>query len=256
MNLSRLGVTVACLSIVCCLFSGAVFGLDNVNLTILWSDDTLAPGDYAIVTVIFANADSEDLTVHYFGLHFDWMETDRFIGADLSEDPVTILAGESYTFSGVTVQIPSNVTEGTHNYFVGMDGYEDNEVFTWDSETKEIVIQSSWQEMYNELIDQTATNMSIAENVTYKSPDAQSLLTLAQDAYSLAQTYATEENWEQAIAALKTVSNYLEQAETEEANYVEPESEQDSTLIIIIAIAAAAIVIVIVAMLLRRKPKP
>jgi len=259
MKLCRLVLTVACLSLICSLFSCVGFGLDQneARVTMVWSDETPSPGNLVTVTVMFINDSPKDLSLYYFGLNFDWMESDQFVGHDLSDDPVTVQANGGYQyFSAVTVQIPEDATVGAHSYFVGIDGFEgDSDVFSWDSPTKVVSVVDSWQEIYTELVAQVAINISDVEAVDYNSPEAQSFLAQAQYAYSQALTYANQQNWEDAISSLQSSSLYLEQANTEEANYVEPEPEQDLLLIILGVVAVAVAVIVVVIFLMRKKPK-
>ncbi len=258
MKFSRLIVILVCFCFFCTLCSGVVFGFDTNDgaVTVTFSDETPAQGDVVLITVLFTNLGTGDLEVHYFGLNFDWMESTQFVGPDLSSNPVTVSAGGTYTFSPVTMQVPSNVSVGSHSYFVGIDGYEgQTDVFSWDSIPEVIVIQDFWQETYTELLDGTAQNLTMAENATYKSPDSQSFLEQAQNSYSTALDHASQQNWEEAISALRSVTLYLEQAETEEENYIEPEPEQDLTLIILGASVVAVVIILISVVLLRRKPK-
>ena len=259
MKFSRLMIVLACFSLFCTLCSGVVFGFDTNDgaVTVTFSDETPAQGSNVVVTVLFTNLGSKEIDVYYFGINFDWMESTRFAGPDLSENPVTIAAGGSYTFSTIIVEIPSTVSVGSHSYFVGMDAFEEGENvgFSWDSPSEVIVIQDIWQDTYTDLLDETAENITKAENVTYKSPEAQSFLQQAQNSYSTALDHASQQNWQEAITALKSASMYLEQAQTEEENYIEPEPEQDLTLIIVGASVAAVAIIVVLLVLLRRKPK-
>ncbi|MFZ7138670.1 MAG: hypothetical protein ACOWW1_09680 [archaeon] len=259
MKFSRLMMFVTCFCLFWSLCSGVVFGFDTNDgaVTVTFSDETPAQGSNIVINVLFTNLCSKQIEVYYFGLHFDWMESARFVGPDLSEDPVTIPAGGSYTFSTIVVEIPSDVSVGSHSYFVGMDAFEEgqSESFSWDSPSEVIVIQDLWQDTYNDLLDEVAHNILVAENVTYKSPEAQSYLEQAQNSYSAALDHATQQNWEDAISALQSASMYLEQAQTEEQNYIEPEPEQDLTLMIVGVSVAAVAIIVILLVLLRRKPK-
>ena len=260
MKFSRLIVIVACFCLLFTLSSGVVFGFDANDgaVTVTFSDETPAQGSNIVINVLFTNLGSKQIEVLRFGLHFDWMESTQFVGSDLSSNPLTIPAGGSYTFSTIVLDIPSDVSVGSHSYYVGMEAFEEGETesFSWDSPTETIIIQDRWQKTYTDLLDQTAQNISIAENKTYNSPDAQSYLQQAQSAYSNALDYASQQNWEDAISALQSTSMYLEQTETEEQNYVAPEPEQDLTLIILGASVTALVIIVIAVLFLRRKPKP
>jgi hypothetical protein len=259
MNFSRLMIVVACFCLFCTLCSGVVFGFDANDgaVTVNFSDETPAQGSNIVINVLFTNLASTEIEVLRFGLHFDWMDSTQFVGPNLSDNPLTVPAGGSYTFSTIVLDIPSDVSVGSHSYFVGMDAFEEgqSESFSWDSTPDEIVVQSYWQSTYNDLLDETVENLTKAENVTYKSPEAQSYLEQAQGSYSAALGHASQQNWEDAISALKSVSMYLGQAETEEENYIEPEPEQDLTLIIVGASVAAVVIIVVLLVLLRKKPK-
>lgn len=257
MKFSRLIVIVSSFCLLYSICSGVVFGLSSneANVNITFSDETPSQGNTVVVTVTLTNLASDELEIYYFGLNFDWMDSDQFAGHDLSENPVIVSAGASTTFSPVTIQIPTDASIGAHNYFVGMDGFEGGEVFSWDSTLEVLVVQDSWQEIYADLVDQTASNLTIAENANYKSSIAQSFLEQAQSAYSSALTYASEQNWEAAISSLQSATIYLDQAEIDEENYVEPELEQDLTLIILVISAAATVIIVVLFVIIRRKPK-
>ena len=77
----------------------------------------------------------------------------------------------------------------------------------------------------------------------------------AENAYSQALSYANEENWVEAFSALQTASSYLEQADTEEQNYVQLKSEDDS-LLIIVGAAVVVLVAVLIVILVMKKRQP
>ena len=232
MKICRLLLIVACLSLVCSLVSCVCFGLDqnDARVTVVWSDETPSPGNLVTVSVMFINDGPEDLSILYFGLNFDWMESTQFVGHDLSDETVTVEAnGGTHYFAPVTVQIPEDATIGAHSYFVGMELFEGDSMSSssWDSLTKVVSVVDSWQEIYTELVDEIATNVSDAEAIDYKNPESQLLLTQAQTAYSQALTHANQQNWENAISSLQSAQLYLDQATTEEANYVEPNAKKE-----------------------------
>jgi len=257
MKFSRLMMFVACFYLFWSLSNGIVFGFDanDATVTVTFSNETPAQGSVIVINVLFTNLGTEDLEVNYFGINFDWMESTRFAGLNLSENPEIISTGETHTFSPISVEIPSDVSIGSHSYFVGLNGFEGQTEVVWDSTPEVIVIQDFWQDTYADLLDETTQNISMAENLTYNSPQAQSFLEQAQNSYSTALDYAAQQNWEDAISALQSASIYLGQAGTEEENYIEPEPEQDLTLIIVGASVAAIIIILVAVILLRRKPK-
>jgi len=260
MKCFRLVLIVTCLSIIiCALFSGVVFALDpnEARVSVAWSSETPYRGSSPTVTVLVISDSSEELTIYYFGLHFDWMDSDRFVGYDLSADPVIVPAYGSQNFSPVTLQIPENVSIGSHSYFVGIDGVQgESTSFSWDSLTLTLVVQNSGQDVYSGLVTQVASNITEAVDAEYHSSEAQSLLAQAENVYSQALSYANEENWTEAISALQTASIYLEQANTQEQNYVEPTSEQDPLLIIVGVTVVVVVAVLIVILLMKKRRQP
>lgn len=264
----RLLVIVACLSVLFSLFSGIVFALDSnetldsseARVSVGWSPNILYRGITTTANVLFINDSPEEITIYYFGLHFDWMESDNFIGYDLSNEPVTIASSEGTTFSPVTVQVPLNATVGPHTYFVGVDGVKGESNFVWNSTTFTKNVLNSAQEVYDNLVNQVELEISKAVDADYQSPEAQSYLTKAETAHSNALTLAADQKLDQAISLLQSASFYIGQAENLEQNYDTPKNDTDNQnnhdlLILIIAIVAFVIVIVLVIYLTRKGKK-
>ena len=252
------------LSIICALFSGVssvVFALnqDEARVSVAWSTKTPYQGSNPIVTVFFINDSPETLTIDYFGLNFDWMDSNSFVGLVLSDDPVFIPAYGNQYFPPVTVQIPEDASLGPHSYFVGINGVQNESTdFSWNSSTITLVVELSGQDVYSGLVTQVASDIAEAVDAEYQSSEAQSFLDQAEIEYSQALSYANEENWVEAFSTLQTASSYLEQADTEEQNYVEPKSEEDPLLIIVGAavVVLVAVLTVILVMKKRRHPYP
>jgi hypothetical protein len=253
----RLVPIVACFSILCALFSSVAFALDQDEaiISLSWSSQALYQGSNVTVTLFFKSECAEELMIYCLGLQFDWMASDIFVGRDLSDDPVTIPSYGSYIFDPMTISIPENASVGTHSYFIGIDGLQgESTSFFWDSQTLMLVIQVSVDEAYDELRTNVANNITEADNATYQSSEAQSLLEQAKTAYDQALSLANEEKWEEAISALQDASTYLEQADVEEQNYIEAESQQDHLLIIVVVVVVVVAVLIIV-LIVRRKRK-
>jgi len=100
-----------------------------------WSVTYPAPGTQVSLTVTFESGSSETLYLYAIGVHGDWMEAGRFYGPDLSDDPVPIASGQSYT-TKIILDIPITAGLGEHEYYIGVDGVKANgESFSWDSST-------------------------------------------------------------------------------------------------------------------------
>lgn len=254
----RLVLIVACFSIICALFSGVGSALeqDEARVSSIWSSETLYQGSSVTVQIFFISDCSEELTIYYLGLHFDWMDSGRFLGYDLSDDPVTIPSYENHMFYSIDILIPEDASVGTHTYFVGIDGLQGGSTsFSWDSPTLTLLIQNFDEEAYDELITKVASNISEAVNATYQSSEAQSLLEQAESAYAQALSLANEEKWEEAISALQNASTYLEQADAEEQTYIETKSQQDPLLIIVGVAVVVVVAVLIITLMVKRKRK-
>jgi hypothetical protein len=153
MKSSPLLFIIICLSIICALFSGAVFALEQEEARVLpvWSTETFFAGSSANVQIFFTSNYSETLTIYQVGLHFDWMNSGDFVGLDVSANPVTVLSNESYIFPPINIIIPQDASIGTHSYFVGIDGIEGVSTnFSWDSLTRALQIQGSGEPANND----------------------------------------------------------------------------------------------------------
>jgi hypothetical protein len=153
MKLSHVLFILACFSIISVLFSGTISALEQNEARVLpvWSNETLIPGSSVTVQIFFTSDYSEPLTIYQVGLHFDWMDSEDFVGLDISANPVTVLSNESYIFPPINIIIPQDASIGTHSYFVGIDGIEGVSTnFSWDSLTRALQIQGSGEPTNND----------------------------------------------------------------------------------------------------------
>jgi hypothetical protein len=256
----RYHVVAVCLCVLLYMMScSAVFALeqDEARVSVAWSTQTPYLGSAPTVTVLFINDGSEPLTISYFGLHFDWMTEDRFLGYDLSADPVIVPANDAEFFSEVTITIPENVSIGMHTYYVGVDGIEGASTeFSWDSSTLSLMVQNSAQQLYSELETQVSNGITEAKDANYQSPEAQSFLAHAETQYSLATSNADEQNWDDAISQLQAASLYLDQAASNEETYVPSGNDLLDLLVILVGVVLVAVVAVFVIVVLTRKRNP
>ena len=68
------------------------------------------------------------------------MNEDVFSGKDLTNNPQTIPGHGNYTSDPIMLQIPFNVSVGSHTYFVGVDGVDASGNFTWNGPNETIQI--------------------------------------------------------------------------------------------------------------------
>ena len=234
---------------------GNAIGQNEVIVTVLWSNQNIYQGTNVTATIfLIKNNSTEELTIFYTGLHFDWMQTDQFFGLNLANNPVIIPSNSSHTFDPINIIISKDIPIGPHDYSVGIDGLDSQSAtFTWDSQILNLVIQSSEKkDAYNDSIIQVSNDINQANIVNYESPKAQSLLEQANNAYDLAISLANQENWREAISSLQITSNYLEKADAEEQKYFKDKSALDQ-LLIVIGIVGLVLVILVISLVRRKK---
>ena len=153
MKLFRLILIVACFSIICALFIGVGSALDQDEALVspMWSSETLYQGSNVNVSIFFVNLYSEELAIYSVSLHFDWMTSDSFVGFDMSNNPVIIPSNGDHVFNPMLINIPEDVSVGTHSYFARIEGLQgESTVFSWDDPYDfNLRIQDS-EQVYNE----------------------------------------------------------------------------------------------------------
>ena len=256
----RLKLTFTSISLICILCCSLVFALnpDEASVSLFWSSQTVYPGDMVSVRLTLKSNYAEQLKIYYIGLHFDWMDPDGFYGSDLSANPVIVPSYGTYVFDAIAIQIPLNVSAGSHSYFVGIDGTEGLSLsnFSWDSPALTIQIHGVTEKIYNGLVSQVESKLNEAIGANYKSAEAQSLLQQAQYEYNRAHSLANEERWNEALSRLYNATDLLEQADESEQVSEEQKAEQQSLLFYLAIIAIAVIVVAsIIVVVLRKKRK-
>lgn len=246
----------------CMIFSGVAFALEQneASANVYWANQPYFQGSNATVSIYFHNNSTEQLTIYFLGFHFDWMAEDAFIGFDLSANPVNVTANGSHTFNPMIIRIPANVSVGLHNYFIGMDGYQGTsypyENFEWDSPTFSLEVLDSRTSTFNTLLVQVNNKISEAVNATYKSPEAQTLLSQAEQERTEAFTLAEDEQWNEALSKLQAASEHLDEAEAKEAAFEESGIPQNLLLLIIGVVAIAFVVILFILFMRRKRNEP
>ena len=256
----RLMLTVTSISLICILCCSLVFALnpDEASVSMFWSSQTVCPGDTVSVRITLKSNYAEQLKIYYIGIHFDWMDPDGFYGSDLSDNPVIVPSYGTYIFDAIAVQIPLNVTAGSHSYFVGIDGTEGVSFssFSWDSPASTVQIHGLIEKIYSDLAPEVKSKLDAAGIANYGSAEARSLLQQAQYEYNLAHSLANEERWNEAISSLYNATDLLEQADVAEQTSAEQQAEQQSLLFYLAIIAIVVIIVVsIIVVVLRKKRK-
>jgi hypothetical protein len=243
--------------IICFLNTGLVSALEpeEASVTLEWSSQTVYQGSIVNVVMTFHNNAADEITLDRVGLNFDWMSSDEFAGHDYSASPISVPAGGSQTFDAVTITVSNNTSAGEHSYFVGVDGSDSFGDFVWDSPEFTIEILSSGQKSFMDLLQRVQEELNEALNVTYESPEAQSLLQQAEDAYTQANLDAGAGNYSAAITTLENMSSYLDQAEVAEQQYAEQMAQQQKLILIAAIVAIVVVVVVVIALVWRSRNK-
>lgn len=253
-----LALIVISMCIICVLSINLVSALEpnEASVELFWSSQAVYSGDFVTVRITFTSSTADQLKIYRIGLHFSWMDENEFFTSDYTGSPVTVSGFGTQMFDPISLQIPINVSAGTYDYFVGVDGTQGASLttFSWDSSTFTLQIHSATEKFYNLLKSQVEGNLTTAYNANYKGSEAQSLLEQAQTAYDNAMTSAGEEQWTAAISSLENASNYLDQASAVEQEN-EEQSAQLQDLLFYVAIAAVVIIVVVavVVVMVRRR---
>jgi hypothetical protein len=255
----RLMLTVTSISIICILCCSLVSALnpDEASVSLVGVSQTAYAGDIVSIRINFKSNFADQLRIYSIGLHFDWMSSDSFAGPDLSANPVIVPSEGNYVFDPIVIQIPSNVSAGTHSYFVGVDGVEglSTTLFSWDSSTFTIEIRAA-SESYSELMSQVENKLNESINANYKNAEAQSLLQQAQVEFGNATSFAAQGRLSEAIESLQIANDFLNQAHAAEQKSDEQKAELQSLLFYLAIIAIVVIIVVsIIVVVVRKKRK-
>lgn len=124
-----------CIVLVSSLFMSTASGLEASDAAVMGhiSNSSPKPGDAIFVTVTFQSYSNDPLRVLRVGFHGDWMGDQEFQGPNLMNNPVTVEAKGSYSTQFLII-VPSQVSVGSHNYIVGVDGSDQlGNTYSWES---------------------------------------------------------------------------------------------------------------------------
>ena len=143
-RLSKLQKIVCMLPLILVIFltAGIVSALNpsDASASVFWSADTIHPATNVGFRVTFNSNTDQQLIIQRIGVHFDWMDEGAFSGKDLSSNPQTLPSHGNYTSDPIFLQVPYNVSVGSHTYFVGVDGVDSSGNFTWSGPNETIQI--------------------------------------------------------------------------------------------------------------------
>jgi hypothetical protein len=138
-------ITLVTIAFLCVGFASAL-NQDEAATHVFFVPETAQPGQTISVTIFFTSTSTDELTINYLGLHFDWMASDQFYGYNFSSTPITVpVGGDPHMFNPINIQIPADATIGTHTYTIGIDGTQGSSVtpFSWSSTPATITVVGS-----------------------------------------------------------------------------------------------------------------
>ncbi|MDT8781740.1 MAG: hypothetical protein IAX22_03720 [Candidatus Bathyarchaeota archaeon] len=124
-----------CIVLVSSLVISTASGLEASDAAVMGHISTSSPkpGDAIFVTVTFQSYSDDPIRVLRVGVNGDWMGDQEFQGPNLMSNPVTVEAKGSYSTQFLII-VPSQVSVGSHNYIVGVDGSDQlGNTYSWES---------------------------------------------------------------------------------------------------------------------------
>ena len=171
-----------------------VFSLlpNEASTTLSWSKQTCSQGEDGIVTISFDNQCPEELKINKITVQFDWSNNQNGPFLDFLEDPVGIPSNDNHIFEPIFFNVPQNATEGPHSVLIKLEGLQHEILWydiEWTSIETQIEITTDSQQLFNQLIPGTLTNLTQAQNANFTNPNAIELLDKAENEYNLATSY-------------------------------------------------------------------
>jgi hypothetical protein len=122
---------------------GLVSALEQheASVTKFMAGDTKERGEETSIRILFTSNADINLSVYYVGVHFDWLETDELIGINYANNPKIVQPNKDLVVDIINYTVPTSANLGTHSYYVGVDGYDQNgDPFSWTSEEAAITV--------------------------------------------------------------------------------------------------------------------
>ncbi len=234
---------------------------NEASVIVNWDKEKYYQGDIVPARITFISNFSQPLDIYYVGINFDWMEKDNFQGIDLSSNPVTVPSFGSHSFDLMVFHIPTTINIGLHDYFVGIDGSYDGSDgslpigFSWDSPIFALQISDTLEKTFLALNTQVVDKINQANESTYDSPEANSLLSQALEAKNAANIFAVNDQFGDAITSLNQASGYLDLIDEEEQLFDQQQANQNQVILLVSIGVIATILIVIIFIVLNKRKK-
>jgi flagellar basal body-associated protein FliL len=144
LKIALLTLVVACIVVVLVSSSTvAAFSSSDATVETHFSSDALRIGQLLDARIVFYS-NTQQVKIQRIGFQFDFNDINYFYGPDLSDNPVTVAANDSYTTDPILFYLPANATQGLHTYYVGVEGLDAaGNSFSWDSSNQSITVISS-----------------------------------------------------------------------------------------------------------------
>jgi flagellar basal body-associated protein FliL len=117
---------------------------NQASVTTFMSEEPKVRGEQTSIRVLFTSKSDKDLSVYYVGIHLDWMDEDQLYGIDYSGSPKTVASMKDLVVDIINYTVPTSASPGTHKYYIGVDGYdEDGNAFSWKSDESSIIVSTA-----------------------------------------------------------------------------------------------------------------
>jgi hypothetical protein len=133
-------------AILLCSGVASALNSEDASAEVLFSSNTMNPGQNLGLRIVFNVTSPQQVQIKSIGIHFDWMPEVpevKFAGPNFSSNPATLSSDGTFISDPIFVQIPLNVSVGTHPYIVGVDGVDASGDFSWTSPEQTIQVTYS-----------------------------------------------------------------------------------------------------------------
>jgi hypothetical protein len=134
-----------------CINSVSALRSDDCSAILTWTDQTgqqqvqplLNVGIPAYARILFGSNIAQEIEITRIGVNFDWMPPDNFVGINLEGNPAYVQGMGTYS-NLLKIDVPANVSSGTHTYYIGIEGKDASGNFSWSSSKLTVEINNPY----------------------------------------------------------------------------------------------------------------
>jgi hypothetical protein len=213
-----------------CIFISQVQAISQKEITLVtnWSQPILYQGDNGNVRIHLYSTCGDELEFTWIGIHFSWMGSNQYFSNYLS---TKIPSNGDTEFAPIDFNIASNAPVGSDTIQIRVN-FKEHHWYGWTDEywaaSYQISIHDSFEKAYYNLQSQVGNKISDRiSNSNYEGPQARSSISQASNEFNLANTFATQGSWQEALGHLTTAANLVDQAAAQEQEYKAQKQQQE-----------------------------